>query len=186
MMGGEIGAVSSVGAGSVFWIELNLAAAPQLAAGTDLPLTRPPAHVPPGAARRTLLYVEDNGPTCSCRTTHCAPSRYAFAECQRWHARHRTGAHSSAGGDPDGHQSARDQRYPGTAYPAGRSATAHIPVLAISANAMPHDIEKGLETGFFRYLTKPIRVNEFMEALDMALESAETGVGDAATPGAPQ
>ena len=51
--------------------------------------------------------------------------------------------------------------------------TAHIPVLAISANAMPHDIKKGLEAGFFRYLTKPIKVNEFMDALDMALELAE-------------
>lgn len=52
--------------------------------------------------------------------------------------------------------------------------TAHIPVLAISANAMPRDIQKGLEAGFFRYLTKPIKVNEFMQALDMALELAET------------
>ena len=51
--------------------------------------------------------------------------------------------------------------------------TAHIPVLAISANAMPHDIRKGLEAGFCRYLTKPIKVDEFMEALDEALELAE-------------
>jgi len=51
--------------------------------------------------------------------------------------------------------------------------TAHIPVLAISANAMPHDIRKGLEAGFLRYITKPIDVIEFMEALDMALERAE-------------
>jgi CheY-like chemotaxis protein len=52
--------------------------------------------------------------------------------------------------------------------------TRHIPVLAISANAMPRDIEKGLEAGFFRYLTKPIRISEFMEALDMGLEFDET------------
>ena len=52
-------------------------------------------------------------------------------------------------------------------------ATANIPVIAISANAMPRDIEKGLEAGFFRYITKPIKVSEFMEALDMALECAE-------------
>jgi CheY-like chemotaxis protein len=51
--------------------------------------------------------------------------------------------------------------------------TAHIPVLAISANAMAHDIRKGLEAGFFRYLTKPIKVDEFMHALDAALEIAE-------------
>jgi CheY-like chemotaxis protein len=49
-------------------------------------------------------------------------------------------------------------------------ATAHIPVLAISANAMPHDIKNGLDAGFFRYLTKPIVVGEFMAALRMALE----------------
>jgi CheY-like chemotaxis protein len=49
--------------------------------------------------------------------------------------------------------------------------TAHIPVVALSANAIPHDIERGLEAGFFRYLTKPIRVHEFMAALDVALES---------------
>jgi CheY-like chemotaxis protein len=52
--------------------------------------------------------------------------------------------------------------------------TAHIPVIAISANAMPHDIEKGLEVGFFRYLTKPIKINELMETLDIALDLAET------------
>jgi CheY-like chemotaxis protein len=51
--------------------------------------------------------------------------------------------------------------------------TAHIPVLALSANAMPRDIEKGLEAGFLRYLTKPINVVEFMEALDLALEYAD-------------
>ena len=60
--------------------------------------------------------------------------------------------------------------------------TAHIPVLAISANAMPYDIEKGLEAGFFRYLTKPIKVNEFMEALDRALELVETGLDGAVMP----
>jgi CheY-like chemotaxis protein len=49
-------------------------------------------------------------------------------------------------------------------------ATAHIPVLALSANANPRDIARGLEAGFFRYLTKPIKVNEFMETLDAALE----------------
>jgi CheY-like chemotaxis protein len=49
-------------------------------------------------------------------------------------------------------------------------ATAHIPVVALSANAMPRDIEKGLEAGFFRYLTKPIKVNEFMGVLDAVLK----------------
>src|ERR1039458_3939148 len=53
-------------------------------------------------------------------------------------------------------------------------ATAHIPVVALSANAMPRDIEKGLDAGFFRYLTKPIKVNEFMDTLDVVLKFAKT------------
>jgi CheY-like chemotaxis protein len=39
---------------------------------------------------------------------------------------------------------------------------------------MPRDVEKGLQAGFFRYLTKPIKIGEFMEALDLALHVAET------------
>ena len=46
-------------------------------------------------------------------------------------------------------------------------------MIALSANAMPRDIEKGLKAGFFRYLTKPIKVHEFMDTLDVALESRE-------------
>jgi CheY-like chemotaxis protein len=53
------------------------------------------------------------------------------------------------------------------------TATAHIPVVALSANAVPRDIAKGIEAGFFRYLTKPIRVDEFMDTLDVALKLAE-------------
>ena len=49
--------------------------------------------------------------------------------------------------------------------------TAHIPILAVSANAIPRDIEKGLQAGFFRYLTKPINVNEFMRTLDETLST---------------
>ena len=49
------------------------------------------------------------------------------------------------------------------------AATAHIPVVAISANAMARDIEVGKQLGFFRYLTKPIVVEEFMATLDLAL-----------------
>ena len=54
----------------------------------------------------------------------------------------------------------------------GDPATAHIPVIALSANAMPRDIERGLQAGFFRYLTKPIKVTEFMKTLEETLEFA--------------
>jgi CheY-like chemotaxis protein len=65
---------------------------------------------------------------------------------------------------------------------AGDPATAHIPVVALSANAIPKDIEKGLKAGFFRYLTKPIKVNEFMDTLDVAIKFAITEAALAAKP----
>jgi len=52
-------------------------------------------------------------------------------------------------------------------------ATSHIPVVAVSANALPRDIQSSLEAGFFRYLTKPIKVKEFMDTLNAALALAE-------------
>jgi CheY-like chemotaxis protein len=58
--------------------------------------------------------------------------------------------------------------------------TSHMPVIALSANAMARDIEKGLHAGFLRYLTKPIKVNEFMETLDLAMTLARTCANAAA------
>ena len=61
--------------------------------------------------------------------------------------------------------------------------TAHIPVVAVSANAMPRDIEKGRQAGFFAYLTKPIKVQEFMDVLDDALAFADRSLPRAGHPG---
>jgi CheY-like chemotaxis protein len=55
----------------------------------------------------------------------------------------------------------------------GDPTTAHIPVVALSANAMPRDIQATLDAGFFRYLTKPIKVKEFMDTLNAAFTFAE-------------
>jgi CheY-like chemotaxis protein len=166
--------------GSVFWIELNLAAAPQIAAGTDESHALHQARVPRGAMRRTLLYVEDN--------------RANMQLVEQIIARRPDLRLLSAGDGTRGIALARihlpevilmDINLPGISGIQALKilrddpATAHIPVLAISANAMPRDIERGLEAGFFRYLTKPIKVNEFMEALDLALEFSETRLSGA-------
>jgi CheY-like chemotaxis protein len=50
-------------------------------------------------------------------------------------------------------------------------ATKHIPVIAISANAMPHDVEKGRQAGFMSYLTKPIDINELLKAVKEVLST---------------
>ena len=52
--------------------------------------------------------------------------------------------------------------------------TAHIPVIAISANAMPDAVKQGLAAGFFRYLTKPLDPKALAEALDSALQHARS------------
>jgi CheY-like chemotaxis protein len=176
-MGGAIGAESTVGVGSVFWIELNSAAALQFAAGADEPLAPIQERIQPVTALRTLLYVEDN--------------RANMQLVQQLIERRPDMRLLSAGDGTHGIALARihqpevilmDINLPGI---SGIQAlkilredpvTAHIPVLAISANAMPRDVQKGLEAGFFRYLTKPIKVKEFMAALDTALAFAETGL----------
>ena len=53
-------------------------------------------------------------------------------------------------------------------------ATAHIPVLALTADAMPREVARGLAAGFARYLTKPIDVPAFVEAIDAHLGPAAT------------
>jgi len=55
--------------------------------------------------------------------------------------------------------------------------TAHIPIIALSANAVPRDIERAMAAGFFSYVTKPIKVTQFLEALDQALSFAQTERG---------
>ncbi|MEI8028798.1 MAG: PAS domain S-box protein [Comamonadaceae bacterium] len=170
LMGGEIGAESTAGVGSVFWIELNLAPEPHFALEADMPLGLLATPLPADVGLRTLLYVEDN--------------RANMQLVEQLIERRPDMRLLSAGDGIRGITLARihqpdvilmDINLPGI---SGIQAlkilredpvTAHIPVLALSANAMPRDIEKGLTAGFFRYLTKPIKVTEFMEALDMGL-----------------
>jgi CheY-like chemotaxis protein len=56
-------------------------------------------------------------------------------------------------------------------------ATEHIPVVALSAHAVPRDIAKALAAGFFQYLTKPLKIDEFMDTLDTALAFTENELG---------
>ena len=47
-----------------------------------------------------------------------------------------------------------------------RPETAATPCIALSANAMPEDIARGLASGFDDYWTKPIKFKPFLDALE--------------------
>jgi len=176
LMGGTIGVESTVGVGSEFWIDLLRDVTPQLAAGNAMS-SEPALQTQENATPRILLYVEDN------------PANLMLVE-QIIESHPQVRMLSARDGNlgialarahlPD--VILMDINLPGIggiqALKILRKdpATMHIPVVAISANAMPRDIEKGLEAGFFRYLTKPIKINEFMNALDDALKLSEIGL----------
>jgi len=177
LMDGVIGVESRIGKGSVFWVEL-LSTAPLVLQLPVPAMSEVPPVAPSGARVRTLLYVEDN------------PANLKLVE--RLVARRRDLRLLSAIDGRRGVELAHtcqpdvilmDINLPGiSGIEALRilrqdKATAHIPVVALSANAIPRDIEKGLEAGFFRYLTKPIKVNEFMDTLNVALAFAEEDHG---------
>ena len=176
LMGGAIGVKSTVGKGSVFWFELVSTAAPGLPDEVEAPKSVEPGS-PGDELLRTVLYVEDN------------PANLQLVE--QLIAR-RPGMRLLAAADADtGVEIARmrqpdvilmDINLPGIsgiealAILRRDPTTASIPVVALSANAIPRDIEKGLEAGFCRYLTKPIKVHEFMDALDEAFALAAVGI----------
>jgi PAS domain S-box-containing protein len=175
LMGGTIGVDSVVGTGSVFWIELQLTAPHQLSAQQVVQATQLGSQLPVGTPLRTLLYVEDN------------PANLELVE--QLIARRRDLRLLSAADGNLGIEFARayqpamilmDINLPGISGIEAMKilhadpSTAHIPIVALSANAVPRDIEKALEAGFFNYLTKPIKVDQFMDALDVALKFSQT------------
>ena len=173
LMGGAIGVESEVGVGSAFWFELSSSAPrPMTVDRVEPALAEPP--VQDGAPRRTLLYVEDNVANLELVKELIArrPDMNLLSATNG-----NSGVEVARESLPD--LILMDINLPGiNGFQAleilrGDPLTAHIPVMAISANAMVGDIKNGLAAGFFRYLTKPIVIKEFMEALDVALEFAE-------------
>ncbi|MBB5368111.1 MULTISPECIES: ATP-binding protein [unclassified Janthinobacterium] len=169
LMDGSIGVTSEPGEGSTFWIELR---------AVDALPGPSSSSVPPDLAGAlfdnsgpvTVLYVEDN------------PANLALIEeiigyCPRLRL-------LTARDGRQGVEMARthmpqlilmDINLPDV---SGTEAlqllrdddrTAHIPVIALTANAMPGEVERSMALGFYRYLTKPINLEEFSETINSAL-----------------
>jgi PAS domain S-box-containing protein len=174
LMDGVLGVESTVGVGSVFWCELAASHAPRHLEHEQEVATVENAPLSADQAQRTLLYVEDNPANMRLveqLIARCPGIRLVMA----------------TNGD-QGVALARsvlptvilmDINLPGISGIAALKilredpATARIPIMALSANAMIRDIEIGIEAGFFRYLTKPIKVKEFMDSLNLAIGYAE-------------
>ena len=44
-----------------------------------------------------------------------------------------------------------------------------VPVMAVSANAMPSDVERGIAAGFADYLTKPLDMSRLIASVEAVL-----------------
>lgn len=184
LMGGCIGADSVVGVGSLFWVELDAATIVEIDADTIAPFAaplRPLAADAPAKAQRTVLCVEDNPANLLLvgRLLERRPEIRLLSAADG-----RSGIERARSALPE--VILMDINLPGisglTALKilAGDPLTCGIPVIALSANAMPKDVATGLAAGFFRYLTKPIKVDEFMSTLDQALDLARPHSGQPA------
>ena len=172
-MGGEVGVESEVDQGSTFWFALPAATLP------DQPETTTPGVSAGGTATATdvarqsqhrVLYVEDN-PANLRLVRKMLATRPEFTLLEAPDAE--LGLAIALREQPG--LILLDINLPGMdgfaalgqlkAWPE----TADIPVVAITANAMPRDIERGRAAGFADYLTKPLDVKQFLATVQRCL-----------------
>ncbi|MBP6900597.1 MAG: response regulator [Burkholderiaceae bacterium] len=168
LMGGQIGVESAPGRGSSFWLRLPLAQAP---APPALPAPADTASAaPPRQRRHDLLCIEDN-------PANLRLIEQIFA--------HRDDLRLLTAMSPAlGLELARSHRpalvlldinlpdmdgYAVLQCLHDHAATRDIPVLAVSANAMPKDLERAKAAGFAGYVTKPLDVRELLARVDSLL-----------------
>ncbi len=173
LMGGSLGVSSAPGVGSVFWIELRAQAHVEDGATVAAAAVDARTDSAPHAEHRTgtlVLYIEDNPASqqlVSSALAHRPDTRLLIA------SNGKEGIELARMTLPD--VILMDNNMPvlsGSDAQAMLKAdprTAGIPVIALTANAMPAAVAKGLAAGFFSYLTKPVDIGELERTLENAL-----------------
>ena len=172
-MNGSVDVESKVGEGSTFWVELPQAALMPVAGLEDEKNGDCSTLKPTGLeAQHTVLYIEDNPanlrlvaqiltlrPHVRLLTAHTPELGIAYAQADR----------------PD--LVLLDINMPGMngfqvleILKADRSLK-FVPVIAVSANAMARDMERGEAAGFSAYVTKPINMDLFLDTVDHYLSA---------------
>jgi signal transduction histidine kinase/CheY-like chemotaxis protein len=173
LMGGTIGVHSTPGSGSTFWIDLRSAEPARV------DLARVAARLPTAAElagdvpAATILCVDDNQANLALLTEALS----LRADCVVLTATDgQAGVDMARAHSPD--VILMDNNMP---VLSGREAmrilrddpaTARIPVIAVSAAAMPDMVSSGLELGYFRYLVKPYDLVDLTDAIDAAIDSS--------------
>lgn len=171
MMRGGVGFASRDGVGSTFWIEVPVQRATATDSARPVPTIASSSPLAADAsARHKIVYVEDN------------PSNIAFMRDligELASVELLTAPTAEIGLDLiRAHQPATvimDINLPGmSGFDAVKQLkdwpeTRDIPVIGLSAAALPRDTSRAREAGFHRYLTKPVKVAELTSVLEELL-----------------